>query len=547
MDTKPRLLANVIETKAKTIPDAPWLLYAKSSSWEHEGGYKTITWKQCANAINKMAHFLDENIPRQSKARQTITYQGPNDARYYIMMVAAAKSKRTVFIPDGRITPDGMLKILDEIKCKIWVSPDDQGAFPKGQTSLKIPSLEDILEQPNSGDIQYTYDESWEQEKNEIVCIIHTSGTTGNPKPIYLRNGFMSVFDWILLYERHLSPKITYHHYENSLTLTTCAPQWLGGFAFTLNTAAFVGMITVLLPPDMKSPLDRESVIRICRHTGAKSIVTPPSLIEDFYNDESAFEFLKSLDYVCWLGAGLDSAIGDDLARHTHLFPVIGSTERGPQPSFEPRDAKMWNTFEFIPESGPRFEKISDDLYELQIGRTPEHDFFQGGFYVFPDLDTIPSSEIYSPVVDSYGSTRWTFRGRTGDLVKLSWLAKFHATHIESAINKHSQVNSVVMGGEGRDVPYIIVEPKDHNEIQDHKRFIDEIYDAMILSLNEKGHQEIQIPRETVMLSDPSLPFQRTLKMTIIRQKVEDSYKQHIDAMYQLWQSKKGKQAPGQP
>lgn len=361
----------------------------------------------------------------------------------------------------------------------------------------------------------------------------------GTPKPIYLRNGFMSVFDWSLLYERHLSPKVTYHHYENSLTLTTCAPQWLGGFAFTLNAAAFVGMITVLLPPDMKSPLDRESVIRICQHTGARSIVTPPSLIEDFYNDKSAFDFLKSLDYVCWLGAGLDSAIGEDLAKHTHLFPVIGSTERGPQPSFESPDVKMWNSFEFIPESGPRFEHISDDLYELQVDRTPEHDVFQGGFYVFPDLDTIPSSEIYSPVVDSYGSTRWIFRGRTGDLVKLSWLAKFHATHIESAINMHSQVNSVVMGGEGRDVPYIIVEPKDHNEIQDGEKFIDEIYDTMILSLNEKGHQEIHIPRDTVMLSDPSLPFQRTLKMTIIRQKVEDSYKQHIDAMYQLWQNRK--------
>lgn len=75
-----------------------------------------------------------------------------------------------------------MLKILDEIKCEIWVSPDGQGASPKGQTSLRIPSLEDILEMPNDGDIQYAYDESWEQAKNEIVCIIHTSGTTGKPK-----------------------------------------------------------------------------------------------------------------------------------------------------------------------------------------------------------------------------------------------------------------------------------------------------------------------------------------------------------------------------
>lgn len=75
-----------------------------------------------------------------------------------------------------------MLKILDEIKCEIWVSPDDQGVPPKGQTTLKIPSLEDILEQTNSCDIQYNYNESWEQAKNETVCIIHTSGTTGKHK-----------------------------------------------------------------------------------------------------------------------------------------------------------------------------------------------------------------------------------------------------------------------------------------------------------------------------------------------------------------------------
>lgn len=96
MDDQPRLVANVIETKAKTIPNAPWLMYANSSAWEQEGGYKTITWKQCANAINKMAHFLDENIPIQNPGRQTIAYQGPNDPRYYIIMAAAAKSKRTV-------------------------------------------------------------------------------------------------------------------------------------------------------------------------------------------------------------------------------------------------------------------------------------------------------------------------------------------------------------------------------------------------------------------------------------------------------------------
>jgi acyl-CoA synthetase (AMP-forming)/AMP-acid ligase II len=94
---QPRLLANVIDAKAESIPDEPWLLYANSSNWEQEGGYQTITWKQFANAINKAAFWLDENLP-QTEAVQTVSYVGPNDPRYYIIIAAATKSKRRVIL-----------------------------------------------------------------------------------------------------------------------------------------------------------------------------------------------------------------------------------------------------------------------------------------------------------------------------------------------------------------------------------------------------------------------------------------------------------------
>jgi acyl-CoA synthetase (AMP-forming)/AMP-acid ligase II len=96
MATQPRLLVNAVDAKAESIPDSPWLLYAKSSSWELEGGYRTITWKQFANAVNRAAFWLDDNLPRKTSGRQTIAYLGPNDARYYILIVASAKSNRRV-------------------------------------------------------------------------------------------------------------------------------------------------------------------------------------------------------------------------------------------------------------------------------------------------------------------------------------------------------------------------------------------------------------------------------------------------------------------
>lgn len=96
MTLLPKLLVNAVEAKARRVPDSPWLLYARSSSWEQKGGYNTITWKQFADAVNRAAWWLDENLPRTGTGPQTFAYLGPSDARYYILIVAAAKTKRQV-------------------------------------------------------------------------------------------------------------------------------------------------------------------------------------------------------------------------------------------------------------------------------------------------------------------------------------------------------------------------------------------------------------------------------------------------------------------
>lgn len=347
----------------------------------------------------------------------------------------------------------------------------------------------------------------------------------------------MSVLDWTPAISRYHERNLTYRHMVNTLSLTACPPQWAAGFAFSLNAAAFVGLTTVMLPPNVT--VNPQLIIQVCKHTGAQSLITPPSLIEELVRDQAGMEFVKTLTYILWVGAGLNQSVGDALAPFTRLVPAIGSTERGLQISFEADDISMWNSFDFVPETGPRFEPVGDNLYELHIDRNPESDLFQGIFYIFPNLSTITTSELYSPVIDKNGSKRWVFQGRKDDLVKLAWLAKFHATHIENTIVKHDKVKSAIVGGEGYDVPYIIIEPKDQSAMNDSEGLIDEIYELAIRKINKKDDEAIQIPREMVMLTDPALPFKRTLKMTILRKEVEKSYQGRINDMYKRWESKK--------
>jgi acyl-CoA synthetase (AMP-forming)/AMP-acid ligase II len=90
---EPKLFINVIEQKAKWLSNHTFMRYP-SANWELDG-YRTITWKQYADAINKIAHWLDAELGK-STDNETLAYLGPNDARYAIMLAAMVKTGRQV-------------------------------------------------------------------------------------------------------------------------------------------------------------------------------------------------------------------------------------------------------------------------------------------------------------------------------------------------------------------------------------------------------------------------------------------------------------------
>ncbi len=93
--TKPhrRLLVTVIEEKARLEPNDAYIRYAPAD-WE-TNGYRSISWKQYANAIDKVAYFLDKKLGTTNEPF-VIGYFGPNDARYAILIAACIKTGKPV-------------------------------------------------------------------------------------------------------------------------------------------------------------------------------------------------------------------------------------------------------------------------------------------------------------------------------------------------------------------------------------------------------------------------------------------------------------------
>ena len=86
-----RLVPNIIDDIAKSDPEREAFLVPRSDN--PKDGWKSITFKEYANAVNRIAHRIIEACGTPSPGSfPTIAYVGPNDARYVVLLVGAVKA-----------------------------------------------------------------------------------------------------------------------------------------------------------------------------------------------------------------------------------------------------------------------------------------------------------------------------------------------------------------------------------------------------------------------------------------------------------------------
>jgi hypothetical protein len=85
---------------------------------------------------------------------------------------------------------EGALQVLASSECNIWVQPRDQIRLPlvedflkqRCMTILDLPELDELLDAETVD--TYPYTKTFGEVMQEPFCILHTSGSTGLPKPV---------------------------------------------------------------------------------------------------------------------------------------------------------------------------------------------------------------------------------------------------------------------------------------------------------------------------------------------------------------------------
>ena len=259
-----------------------------------------------------------------------------------------------------------------------------------------------------------------------------------------------------------------------------------------------------------------------------KAFYVPPSLIEQWIQEEGALQQAKQLDFVLYGGGPLAPVIGDLLSQVTDVCQMYGSAESGQIQLLVPQKGEWsymeWNPFEEV-DMQPSIEGAS----EMVLHQHPKFFKRRSLYHNFPDIKEWRTGDLFTPHPTKTGL--WRFHARVDDLILLSNGHKINPAVMESALSAHPMLSGAIVVGTGKSQPAILLELKSTVPINERHKTIELIW-PVIQRANTAAPSYGQISRSKILLSDASKPFVRAPKGTIIRRSTTEAYAAEIDLLF---------------
>lgn len=102
-----------------------------------------------------------------------------------------------VLLPSPRNNTEATRSLFNKTQCQTLITPAetrvDHLLTESGPRHLVLESLSELLSKPNTS--SYSYTKTYEEADHDPFVIIHTSGSTGLPKPVTIYHGGLAIVD----------------------------------------------------------------------------------------------------------------------------------------------------------------------------------------------------------------------------------------------------------------------------------------------------------------------------------------------------------------
>ncbi|KAJ4414053.1 putative NRPS-like protein biosynthetic cluster [Gnomoniopsis sp. IMI 355080] len=369
-----------------------------------------------------------------------------------------------------------------------------------------------------------------EQEDSRTCVILHSSGSTGFPKPVYIT---------------HLG-LIANMAYSIPKTGFSALPLFHGFGHFSIFRCYYHGKTFTLMPPHL--PLTSANICKVIRASPSRPVqhFAVPYVLKLLAETEEGIQTLADFEAVSFAGAAQDD-LGDRLvAAGVSLISFYGTTETGALLSSR-RDCKTdpaWNWLrvegpitdylEMVPQGSDTFEVVVKDGWPAKIASNRED-----GAYCTKDL------MLRHPEKKNW----FKYIGRLDDTLTQTLGEKTNPVPIELAIRGNSPlVTECIVFGDGRPQTGALILPSESGariiSESGEKRYIETIW-PVIADANANAPSHSRILPEMIGILPFGTDIPVATKMSILRPACYKKFAPIIDDIYERFES--GGSGPGQP
>jgi thioester reductase-like protein len=354
--------------------------------------------------------------------------------------------------------------------------------------------------------------------------VLHTSGSTGNPKPVDIKHSLIASIDAQQLLPDVDNRHVTAREWANRKIYTALPPFHSAGWNF-FSYSIFQSTELLLGPSD--APPSLNTVELVLHHDMVEAGIMPPSLLAEAAGDDAVMKMMSKWSSVTYGGGPLPQPAGDALQTKLKVLQILGSTETFNLAELLPASDDDWPFHCYHPSLGAQFRERMQGLHELVFVREPEFSKHQGAFCTFPDTNEYAMKDLYEKHPSK--PDLWRYRGRLDDIIVLSNGEKFNPRAAECKVGEESDVKSALIVGTAQDQPALLVEPSADGGVSDKIR---ERIVSRALEANEVLPAHAQIHHSHVKVLETSDTFLRSSKGEVQRAPTISALSDTIEALY---------------
>ncbi|KAJ3776028.1 putative aminoadipate reductase [Lentinula raphanica] len=430
-------------------------------------------------------------------------------------------------------TKNTLQELLQNVEAEL--TSQSSGGSSYDVTFEEIPSLNNLYpklarELPSDPFEEYP---SMNPGPDDTAIILHSSGSTGFPKPISIT--------YICILRSWISSSTSNQYRKLNLRAGTMSlPSFHAmGLFIQLLIPVYAGITVSVYPPLVTKPdalpmaPTPDNVIDHFRRTQSTTCIAIPAMLQIWSRSPSSIDVLRSMKIVCTGGGPLSHATGDYLVScGVPLRAIYGLTEVGSPTTWNIEDGfEDWSWHRFPEGPHIRWVPQGDGTFEVQFLNTDE---YRVSVENIPGVSGYATADLWIPHPTKRGL--WSIVGRLDDVIIHSSGEKTVPAPFEDVVNQSPLIMGAIMFGRQRDQPGVLLEPSPGNEIDVNNPAQVSNFRNKIWPVIEEANKHVptfsKVYKEMILIASPNKPLARAGKGTVMRKAAYMQYEKEIDQIY---------------